>query len=89
MILLALLLALFVPRLLILYLWFMTAWFAGIYDTLLWPVLGFIFLPVTFLWFSAVQKWYGGEWTTVPVAGLVLALLIDLSSSGASGRRAT
>lgn len=87
MFILALLLALFVPRLVILYLWFLTGWFAGMFDTLLWPILGLIFLPLTFLWFSAVQNWYGGEWTTVPVVGLVLALLVDLSSHGASGRR--
>jgi len=29
-----------------------------------------------------VQRWFGGEWTLWPVAGLVVALLIDLSPAG-------
>ena len=72
-------LALFVPRVLILGLWFFTHWFEGLFDTMLWPVLGFIFLPTTLFWYTAVQHWYGGEWDVIPVIGIVLALMIDLS----------
>ena len=79
------LLALMAPRLLIVLLWFFTTWFRGMFDTLLWPILGFLFLPTTFLWFSAVQRWFGGQWTLWPIAGLVVALLIDVSPAG--GRR--
>jgi hypothetical protein len=77
--------ALATPRLVIALLWFFTGWFRGLFDTLLWPILGFIFLPTTFLWYTAVQRWFGGEWTLWPVVGLVLTLLIDLSP--ASGKR--
>ena len=80
------LLALLTPRLLIVLLWFLTTWFRGMFPTLLWPVLGFIFLLTTLLWYSAVQHWFGGQWTLWPVVGLVVALLIDVSP--ASGRRA-
>jgi hypothetical protein len=80
------LLALLTPRLLIVLLWFLTTWFRGMFPTLLWPVLGFVFLPTTLLWYSAVQHWFGGQWTLWPVIGLVVALLIDVSP--ASGRRA-
>ena len=79
------LLALLTPRLLIALLWFFTTWFRGMFPTLLWPILGFVFLPTTFLWYSAVQHWFGGQWTLWPVVGLVVALLIDVSP--ASGRR--
>lgn len=72
-------LALALPRVLLLGLWFLTNWFEGLFDTLLWPVLGFIFLPTTLFWYTAVQHWYGGEWGTVPIIGIVIALLIDLS----------
>ncbi|HEX2189331.1 MAG TPA: hypothetical protein VHG51_10560 [Longimicrobiaceae bacterium] len=82
---LAVLLALFVPRALILGLWFLTDWFRGMFDTLLWPVLGFLFLPTTLLWYSAVQHWFGGEWTLWPIVGMVVALLID--TAPAKGRR--
>jgi hypothetical protein len=79
------LLALFTPRLLILVLWFFTTWFRGMFDTLLWPILGMLFLPTTLLWFSVVQRSFGGQWTLWPIAGLIVALLIDVSP--ASGRR--
>jgi hypothetical protein len=82
---LAVVLALMMPRFLIAILWFFTGWFRGVFDTMLWPVLGFFFLPTTLLWYSAVQQWFGGEWTFWPVAGIVIALMIDLSP--ASGRR--
>jgi hypothetical protein len=78
-------LALAMPRVVILLLWFVTGWFRGVFDTLLWPVLGFLFLPTTLLWYVAVQRWFGGQWTLWPIAGLVVALLIDLSP--ARGRR--
>ena len=77
--------ALLAPRLAILLLWFLTGWFRGMFDTLLWPILGFVFLPTTLLWYSAVQQWFGGQWTLWPVVGLVVALLID--SSPASAKR--
>jgi hypothetical protein len=75
------LLALAVPRGVILGLWFLSDWFEGIFDTALWPVLGFIFLPTTLLWYSAVQHWFGGEWSLWPIAGMIVALLIDTSSA--------
>lgn len=78
-------LALMVPRAVILGLWFLSDWFTGLFDTLLWPILGFIFLPTTLLWYSAVQHWYGGQWSLWPIVGLVVAVLIDLSP--AKGRR--
>jgi hypothetical protein len=79
------LIALLTPRLLIAVLWFFTTWFVGMFPSPLWPVLGFVFLPTTLLWYSAVMKWFGGQWTLWPVVGLVIALLIDVSP--ASGRR--
>ncbi len=78
------LLALITPRLVIVLLWVFTGWFR-VFNTLLWPVLGFIFLPTTLLWYTAVQHWFGGQWTLWPVVGLVVALLIDMSP--ASHRR--
>jgi hypothetical protein len=81
------LVALLVPRVLILGLWFLTDWFQGMFDSLLWPVLGFVFLPTTLLWYSAVQHWFGGAWEPFTIAGLVMALLIDVSPGGGRRRR--
>jgi hypothetical protein len=73
------LLALALPRLTIALLWFFSNWFHGLFDSILWPILGFVFLPTALLWYTAVQHWFGGDWTLWPVVGLVVALLIDLS----------
>ena len=76
------LLALFTPRLVVALLIFFTSWFSGIFDSLLWLILGFIFLPTTLLWFTAVQHWFGGQWEFWPIVGIVVALLIDVSPAG-------
>jgi hypothetical protein len=78
-------LALATPRLLVALLWFFSRWFEGVFTSVLWPILGFIFLPTTLLWYTAVQHWFHGQWTLWPVVGLVLALMIDISPAG--GRR--
>ncbi|HZV67932.1 MAG TPA: hypothetical protein VFG10_00220 [Saprospiraceae bacterium] len=74
--------ALFFPRILIAVLWFFTSWFIGVFDSILWPLLGFIFLPVTMLWYSVVIKQYGGQWTTVNIIIMVIAVVIDMGSWG-------
>ena len=75
-------LALFAPRLVMALLFFFTDWFRGIFDSLLWLILGFIFLPTTLLWYTAVQHWFGGQWTLWPIVGIVIALSIDISPAG-------
>jgi hypothetical protein len=77
--------ALMAPRIAVALLWFLTHWFDGLFPTLLWPILGFIFLPTTLLWYTAVIRWFGGQWTFWPIVGIVVALLIDVSPAG--GRR--
>jgi hypothetical protein len=72
-------LALLGPRLAVALLWFFTHWFEGLFPSLLWPVVGFIFLPTTLLWYTVVLHWFGGAWTLWPVVGLVVALVIDVS----------
>lgn len=84
---LGVLIALFTPRFLIILLWLFTGWFKGIFNTALWPVLGFIFLPTTLLWYTAVQNWWGGQWHALQIIGLIIALLIDTGSSGGGARR--
>lgn len=80
-------LALMTPRIVIVLLYLFSHWFAGVFkeSAFLWLALGFIFAPTTLLWYVAVIHWYAGHWTLVPMVGLVIAILIDLSP--ASGRR--
>ena len=82
---LAVLVALIAPRLTIVLLWLFTSWFERIFDTLIWPILGFIFLPTTLLWYTAVHNWWGGEWGGLQIVGLIIAVLI--AGTPASGRR--
>ena len=74
-------LALAVPRLVTVVLWLFTPWFRGVFDgrTLLLPLLGFFFVPTTLLWYSAVHHWFGGHWGPWQIAGVVVAVMIDLS----------
>jgi hypothetical protein len=80
-------LALATPRFVVFLLWFFTHWFRGVFHTPLWPVLGFVFLPTTLLWYTAVQHWFNGQWTFWPIVGIVIALSIDLSPAGGRKRR--
>lgn len=82
MIYLILIFAVLIPRVSIALLWFLTNWFNGMFHTILWPILGFIFLPVTLLWYSVVFHFFDNSWGTVPIIGLVIALLIDMSPGG-------
>ncbi len=75
------------PRLVIVGLWLSTDWFMGLFDTMLWPVLGFFFAPTTLLWYSVVQNWFGGQWGTLQIVGLVLTLMIDLSPASSKKRK--
>lgn len=73
------LLALLAPRIAIVVLWLFSTWFDGLFTSSLWPILGFIFLPTTLLWYTVVLHWFGGVWSLWPVVGLVIALAIDVS----------
>ncbi|HJU73953.1 MAG TPA: hypothetical protein VJ717_09410 [Gemmatimonadaceae bacterium] len=77
--------ALIAPRIVILALYFFTNWFVGMFDSLVWPILGFIFAPTSLLWYTAVQHFFGGVWTLWAVVGMVVAALLDLAP--ASGKR--
>jgi hypothetical protein len=81
------LIALITPRLVIILAWLFSRWFDGLFRTGLLPVLGFIFLPTTFLWYTAVLHWWHGQWTLWPVVGIVVALCIDLSPGSSRRRR--
>jgi hypothetical protein len=81
------LLALAMPRFVVILLWLLSGWFKGIFSTSLWPVLGFFFLPTTLLWYTAVQHWFGGQWTLWPIIGIVIALSIDLTPASHKRRQ--
>lgn len=77
-----LLIALLLPRVTIAVLWFFTQWFSGMFGTWVIPLLGFLFLPYTLLWYSIVQRWYAGTWGTWQIAVLIVAVIADVWSWG-------
>ncbi len=79
--------ALATPRLVILLVWFFSPWFDHLFRGPLIPIVGFIFLPTTFLWYTAVLHWWHGQWSLWPVVGLVVALCVDLSPGHRLRRR--
>ncbi len=81
------LLGLFAPRFVIALLWLFSGWFTGVFETRAWPILGFLFLPLTLLWYSAVAHWFNGEWSTLQWIVLVLAILCDLGCGKSAAHR--
>lgn len=79
--------ALILPRVTIVYLWFLTNWFGGVFNSLLWPILGFFFAPTTLLWYSVVQNVFDGAWGLFQVVVLILAILTDISPSTGKKKR--
>lgn len=77
---LLLLFALLLPRLIAIVLLLFSGWFQSVPGGLLATILGILMLPYTFLWFSAVHNWYGGQFGPVQIVILVLAFLFDIGS---------
>lgn len=83
--LLALLILLF-PRIAIVVLYFFTNFFQGVYDSLLLPLIGLIFLPITLLaytWMVKINQPVDAFFAVV----MIVAIVLDLGLLGGSARR--
>lgn len=69
----------FFPRATIILLYFFTGWWKAAFDGVLLPVLGFIFMPLTVLWYGISEAYFSSSVQTV---GLVIAVLLDLGLIG-------
>lgn len=78
---------LFLPRVIIAALWLLSSWFEGVFETRLWPILGFLFMPYTLLWYSTVTNWYAGSWNWWQIIVLLIAIVADLHSDKESSKR--
>jgi hypothetical protein len=81
---LALLVVLF-PRIAIVLLYLFTNFFRGVYDSLLLPLLGFIFLPFTLLAYTALINMHQPHDSTFLVV-LFVAVIVDLGLVGGGNR---
>ena len=79
-------LAISAPRLVILLVWLTSDYFA-VYQTRIWPFLGFLFLPLTTLAYAFAMHYGGMQWTPIGVAALVTAVLVDLGLFKSTSRK--
>jgi hypothetical protein len=80
-------LALVFPRLMLVLVWLFSDYLGRAYDTVLWPLLGFFFLPLTTLAWAFAMNSTGGSVSGSYLALVVVAVVVDLGLVG--GRRAS
>lgn len=82
-------LALFTPRLVIILLALFSDYLSKPFDTWVWPVLGFLFLPLTTLAYAWAWHYGDGQVSGIGMVVVVLAILVDvgLIGTGESSRR--
>jgi hypothetical protein len=79
--------AVFFPRAVMIIIAIFTTWFSAAFNSVLWPILGFLFMPYTTLAYMAAMlnnhHSVDGGW----LALVVVAVLVDLGGQGGSARR--
>jgi hypothetical protein len=70
------------PRLFLLGILIFTTWFSQAYQTVIWPLLGFFFMPLTTLAYMAAMFNNGGTVTGWWIVLIVFAVLLDLVRGG-------
>ena len=78
--------ALALPRILMVGAWLLTDWFGQAFESRLWPILGFLFMPYTTLAYMAAMLNNNHELTGGWLALLVLAVIVDISHGGGASR---
>jgi hypothetical protein len=79
--------SLFMPRLAMVFIWLLTNWFGQAFQTILWPVLGFFFMPYTTLVYMLAMIQNNHQITGFWLVLLVVAVLFDMGGQGGSFRR--
>jgi hypothetical protein len=83
---LLILMALFLPRLTIFLIWlFSNGYFGRAYHTVLWPFLGFLFMPVTTLAYAFAMNSNNGSVSGGYLVLVIVAVLVDLGIIGGGG----
>lgn len=74
------------PRLALIVMW-LTGYGARAFDTVIWPLLGFIFMPFTACFYAiAINTW--GELRGLGLLLLILGVILDLGSHSGGARTA-
>jgi hypothetical protein len=73
------------PRLALVLVWLFSDYLGTAYQTTIWPLLGFIFMPLTTLAYAWAWHFGNGSVAGIGLVVVVLAVLIDLGLLGTSG----
>ena len=76
--------SLIAPRVVMVFMLLLTDWFSRAYDTIMWPLLGFFFMPYTTVVYMGAMLNNGhavsGGWLVL----MIVAVIADLSGQGSS-----
>ncbi|HEX2972036.1 MAG TPA: hypothetical protein VHP11_06870 [Tepidisphaeraceae bacterium] len=77
------------PRVVLVLVWLFSGYLGRAYQTVIWPVLGFIFLPLTTLAYAFAMNANNGSVSGIYLVIVVVAVLVDLGliGGGEAGRR--
>lgn len=83
------LVAFFFPRVVLVLTWLFSGYLGQAYQTVLWPLLGFFFLPYTTLAYAWAWHAGSGNISGFPLVVVVVAVLVDLGvmGGGAASRK--
>ena len=76
--------SLITPRVVIAVIFLFTHWISSAYQTVLWPLLGFLFMPYTTLAYMVAMIYSGHNITNGWIVLIVVAVLLDLGGQGMS-----
>ena len=80
-------LALLTPRLVLFLVWLFTDYLGRAYHTKIWPLLGFLFMPLTTLAYAwGINS--AGSISGIYLVGVVVAVMIDLGMLGGGSKAA-
>jgi uncharacterized membrane protein len=79
------LLAIAFPRVILILVWLFSNYLDRAYHNMLWPLLGFIFLPLTTLAYAWALNTGGGSIQGLYLVAVVVAVLLDLGLLGGGG----
>jgi hypothetical protein len=77
--------ALLAPRLVMFFIWLLTDWFGRGFETRIWPVLGFLFMPYTTLAYLAAMLNNSHKLSGMWLVLFIVAIIVDVGNWGGSG----
>lgn len=83
------LLGFFFPRFVLVLLYLFSTYLSSVFQTTLWPLLGFIFLPYTTLAYAFSMHANNGSISGIYLVLIIIAVMMDVGSTGGAeaGRR--